>query len=418
MKPRERVLKALAHQEPDRVPLDCGGTVVTGVDAAAYNRLKGHLGIKGGQTQVYHTVMQVALVEPWFLDRFEVDVVDLGSVFCDNPKEWVDFRLADGALAKMPAWMRIEKRHDGRVFVDHDGDAQGIMPHGGFYFDQLHWPLMEPQPDEVSNLPHYLDKIVWNAMSVPQWGSGAEPGFYATAARKAKKLYEESDRAIVTNFNGAMFEALQRLFRHDNFFANLASDRKRVEAILDRMLELHIASAEKFLKAVGPYVHVVRVADDLGMQTGPQISPRMFREVFVPRYKELFSAVKRFSGAKLFMHCCGSIYRLLPDLIDAGVDITNPVQTSAAEMEPKRLKAEFGKDIVFWGGGCDNQTVLSHGTVEDVRREVTEKMEILAPGGGFVFSQVHNIVPETPPENVLAMFDEFKRHRDYSARGP
>jgi uroporphyrinogen decarboxylase len=160
-------------------------------------------------------------------------------------------------------------------------------------------------------------------------------------------------------------------------------------------------------------VQIIQVGDDVGTQTGPQISPQMFRDVFVPRYKAIYSEIKHKSSLYIFMHNCGSIYRLLPDIIDTGVDIINPVQTSAAAMEPKRLKQEFGHDLTFWGGGCDTQRILFSGTPDEVQRDVAERIGIFAPGGGFVFAQVHNILPEAPAENVLAMYEAFRYHREY-----
>jgi uroporphyrinogen decarboxylase len=411
MTPRERVLKALDHQAPDRVPLDCGGTTVTGIGAVAYARLKEFLGIQGGQTQVYNMMMQLALPEQWFIDRFEIDVVDLTRVFCEDPEEWSDWEMPEGYRGRFPAWIAMERQDGGWVHKDADGDILGVMPAGGYYFDQAFWPLTEPVLDEADELERHLNKVWTTTMAVPRPGSFDDSAFLEALEHKARRLYEETDYAVAASFNASLFEISQRLLRHDNFFTDLVLDRKRVEAILDRLVEMYVADAERFLRRIGPYVNVIRVSDDLGMQMGPQISPKMFREVFKPRYKAIYDAIKKETGAKLFLHSCGSIYRFLPDLIDIGVDIINPVQTSAAEMDPRRLKEEFGGDLVFWGGGCDGQSVLALGSPDDVRREVEEKMEILAPGGGFVFCQVHNIMPETRPENILAMYETFKKRR-------
>ncbi|MDP6801423.1 MAG: methyltransferase [SAR202 cluster bacterium] len=411
MNSRERVLATLNHQEPDRVPLDCGSTVVTGVGAVAYSRLKRHLGIEGGQAQVYNMMMQIVLPEQWYLDRFEVDVVDLSRVFCEDPDEWVDWDLPEGYPGKAPAWVHLEESDGEWLHRDSEGEVIGKMPVGGYYFDQTYYPMADPVPGDVDDLDHQLGKVWTTTMAVPRPGADDEPGFYDAIERKARRLFEETDYAIVANFNASLFEISQRLFRHDNFFTNLVLDRPRIEAVLDGLTERYIAEAERFLPRIAPYVQVVRVADDLGMQIGPQISPKMFHEVFQPRYKAIYDAIKKHSGAKLFLHSCGSIYDLLPDLIDAGVDIINPVQTSAADMDARRLKDEFGDDLVFWGGGCDSQSVLAVGTPDDVRREVEQKMEIMAPGGGFVFCQVHNIMPETTPENILAMYDAFAARR-------
>jgi len=412
MNSRERVLRALNHEIPDRVPLDCGGTVVSGIDAIAYDNLKKHLGIKGGKTQIYHMVMQVALPERWFMDKFETDVVDLADAYCHNPSEWVDWELRNGGMARIPKWMRMEKRQGGAwVHLHKDGTPLGEMPPQSVYFDQTYWPAADSF--DARQLPEYVDHIIWHTMSVPRWGAVGEPNYYEDLRQKARQYYEKTPYAIAFNFGASLVETTQRILRHDNFFAYLAAEPRKMGAILDYLTEGYIAQAEKFAQAVSGYVQIIRVTDDMGMQNRPQFSPKMYREIFKPRHKAIYSVLKKAKGAKIFLHCCGSIYRLIPDLIDAGVDILNPIQTSAAEMEPKRLKDEFGGSLVLWGGGCDNQSVLATKGPKNVEREVEEKMAILKPGGGFVFTQVHNIVQETPPENILAMFEAFRRNRDY-----
>ena len=411
MNSRERVMAALEHREADRVPLDCGGTVVSGIDAIAYNNLKRHLGVRGGETKIYHMVMQVALPEQWFRDRFETDVIDLADAYCQDPSEWKDWTLHGGSPAKVPAWMPLERRGDTWVHLHRDGTVLGEMPAHSPYFDQTYWPAADSFDPE--RLPEYMDHIIWHTMSVPRWGTSGEPGYYEDLRMKAKRYYEQTPYAVAFNFGASLVETTQRILRHDNFFATLASEPVKMGAILDYLTEGYLAQAEKFVKAISGYVQIIRVTDDMGMQDRPQFSPRMYREIFKPRHKAIYDVLKKAGGAKIFMHCCGSVYRLIPDLIDAGVDILNPIQTSAAEMDPRRLKEEFGKDLVLWGGGCDNQSVLAHRGPSDVRREVEEKMAVLAPGGGYVFNQVHNIVQETPPENIVAMLETFRRHRDY-----
>jgi len=162
---------------------------------------------------------------------------------------------------------------------------------------------------------------------------------------------------------------------------------------------------ERFLGAVGEYIDIIRFGDDLGMQSGPQISPSMYREFFKPRHQLMWTRAKQLGNVKVMLHCCGGVRELLPDLIDAGLDAINPVQISCAGMNAGELKAEFGKEMVFWGGGCDTQTILPYGTPDAVRRHVREQVEILRPGGGFVFQQVHNILANAPPENVVAIFE-------------
>jgi uroporphyrinogen decarboxylase len=170
-------------------------------------------------------------------------------------------------------------------------------------------------------------------------------------------------------------------------------------------MEVHLATLDKVCSAVGDVVDVVRFGDDLGTDTGPFMAPATYRELFKPRHMQLCDYVHKHSGMKTFLHSCGSIYSLLPDLIECGFDVINPVQTACYQMEPERLKAEFGKDITFWGGGADTRKTLNHGTPQEVKDDVRRRMDILAPGGGFVFNTIHNILADVPPENVVAMFE-------------
>jgi uroporphyrinogen decarboxylase len=197
----------------------------------------------------------------------------------------------------------------------------------------------------------------------------------------------------------------------DQFFIDLAADRPKALALLDKLVESHLAGLARFLPAVDGVVDIIQMGDDLGTQNALEISPRMYREVFKPRHKALFDYIKKNSDLKIFLHSCGAISDVLADLIEIGVDIINPVQTSAAGMEPARLKRDFGGDITFWGGGCDTQRVLPQGTPEEVSDHVKERIEIFAPGGGFVFTQVHNIMPHVPPGNVAAMVEAVRKNR-------
>jgi len=420
MNSRERVLKALKHQEPDRVPLDCGGCRSSTISAVAYGRLKRHLGIEGGDIALYDVVQHQAMPEQWYLDRFEVDVVDVTREYCLDTANWSDWELPDGQMAKMPPWIadRLEPEAGGGwVYRDTDGDVLGRMPPGGYFFDQTHWPMADVGPEEYDHPEKYAPKGMWSAITAPLAHLAGEPEFPQLLGEAAKKLYEETDYAILLGAGCNLFEAAQFLRRPDNLLMDLAANRKNVERLLDRLLEMNLASLDRMLDAAGPYVQIVMVGDDLGTQTAPFISPKMFREVFKPRYRVMYDFIKKKQpDVFIFLHSCGSIYPLLGDLIDAGLDIINPVQTSAADMEPARLKREFGKDITFWGGGADPQNTLPFGTPADVAAEVEEKTRLLAPGGGFVFATSHNIGPEVPPENVLAVYETFKKHRDYPLR--
>jgi uroporphyrinogen decarboxylase len=223
-------------------------------------------------------------------------------------------------------------------------------------------------------------------------------------AAGARRLRARTDRAIIGLFGGNLLEIGQMLFKMDQFLMMLAGEPQRAHRFLDALVEYHLASLERFLGAVGPSIDIILFGDDLGAQKGPQISPRMYREFFQPREKIMWARAKQLADVKVMLHCCGGVRPLLPGLIEAGLDAINPVQISCRGMEAEGLKRDFGKDLTFWGGGCDTQSVLPQGTPEQVRAHVLGQCELLAPGGGFVFQQVHNIMANVPPENIIAMY--------------
>jgi uroporphyrinogen decarboxylase len=412
MNSRERVLASLRHQEPDVVAVDSGGCSATSISAAAYNRLKAYLGIQGGVTAISDPVQQLAMPEDWYVQRFGVDVVDATRAFCLAAQGWTDWRLSDGSLTKMPPWLPMQEQDGGWIFRDADGQALARLPHGGYFFDQTYWPLSGASEEQFRNPDRYMRKYMWGAMSRPLMDSLSDPSFPALLAKAAKQLYEATDYAILLNAGVSLFEAGQYLCRSDQFMIDLMTDRKKIEALLDRLLELNLQRLEMLLDAAGPYINVIKVNDDFGMQNGPIISPKLFREVFKPRHKAMYDLIHRKQpDVFIFLHCCGSIRALLPDLIDIGLDIVNPVQTSAANMEMRALKRDFGDSITFWGAGADTQSVLPWKTPAEVEADVMERLEVFAPGGGFIFSPIHNISPEVPPENILAMFETVARFR-------
>jgi len=202
-----------------------------------------------------------------------------------------------------------------------------------------------------------------------------------------------------------LFEWGTFLRRMDNFLMDLVAEPAKVEALLDSLMEQHLAMLEKTCAAVGDVVDIIRFGDDLGANNGPLMSPATYRTLFKPRHTQLCAYVHKHTRMKTFLHSCGSIRALMPVLIEAGFDIINPVQTTCKGMDPAGLKADFGRDICFWGGGCDTKTVLPQGTPAEVKEHVKNRLDIFMPDGGFVFNPVHNILPEVPPENIVAMFE-------------
>jgi uroporphyrinogen decarboxylase len=403
MNSRQRVLAALNHQEPDRVPIDLGGHRSSGIAAIAYAKLRDALGLEKRPVRVYDPIQQLAIVDEDVLDRFGVDTIELGRGFAHGDEHWTDWMLPDGTPCQMPRWATPERQQGQWVLKNRKGLVVGRMPDGAIYFEQCYWPYLEE--DDLDRLPEALEETIWVAMRTPPGPLVAGNYGDDVLVEGAQKLRAATDRAILGLFGGNLLEIGQFLYRNDNFFMLLAGNPKRAHEFLDRLVAIHLANLEKYLALVGPYIDIILFGDDLGMQNGPQISPAMYREFFKPRHAAMWRRAKELAEVKVMLHCCGGVQPLLDDLIDAGLDAINPVQISCAGMDAAGLKRDFGDRITFWGGGCDTHKVLTFATPDEIRRHVTEQIEILKPGGGFVFQQVHNILANVPPENVIAMLD-------------
>ncbi|MGC8990918.1 MAG: uroporphyrinogen decarboxylase family protein [Verrucomicrobiia bacterium] len=409
MTSRERVLAAIEHRQPDRVPIDLGATPSSGISAIAYGNLIRHLGLHQGAIRVYDVVQQLAQPEDEILDRFKIDVVDIGRTFNTDDSAWQPTVLADGQTALYPAWFHPERQPDGSFIVRmKDGLDIAHMPAGGTFFDQSYFPYLNGYPADFRDLSTEMGRVLWAALVHSPWDRVSDPGFWDTLRAKAIELRRTSDRAVMIVIGCNLFEWGTFLRRIDNFLMDLVEQPEKVEALLDALMERHLAVLEKACRAVGDVADVIRFGDDLGTNGGPFMSPRIYKQLFKPRHAMLCDYVHKHSRMKTFLHSCGSIRALLPDLIEAGYDVINPVQTTCKGMEPEGLKADFGKDICFWGGGCDTKTVLPQSTPQKVKDHVKRRLEILAPGGGFVFNTVHNILPEVPPQNIVAMFEAIE----------
>ena len=400
---RERVLTALDHGEPDRVPVDLSGHRSSGMAAIAYAELRKFLGLAETPVRVYDPIQQLAIVDEDVLELFGVDTIELGRAFALNDDAWVDWTLPDGTPCQMPVWARPERGKGEWVLRSKSGRVIARMPDGALYFEQAYYPFADPHGPET--IAEAMDESMWTAIASPPGPLAEGPEGLKALSLGAKALRAKNDRAIVGLFGGNLLEIGQFLYRNDNFFILLASEPQKAHDFLDQLVEIHLAKLERFLGAVGRYIDIINFGDDLGMQTGPQLSPQMYREFFQPRHKIMWSRAKELADVKVMLHCCGGVRELMPDLIDAGLDAINPVQVSCRRMAAKELKAEFGKDLTFWGGGCDTQSILPCETPERVKQHVQEQVGILSPGGGFVFQQVHNILANVPPENMVAMFE-------------
>jgi uroporphyrinogen decarboxylase len=385
------MLKALVHEEPDRVPIDLGGMRSTAITGLAYNQLKSYWGMSGGHTRIYDLGQQLARVEPQVLERIGADVMPVSHII-SSLRKWKPSRLPDGSPCEVPDDFNPEKLDDGSLVVrDETGRIVSRMPPNGYYFDGEYHPLAD-----ATSIADLKDYPFYTPMSKEELD---------TLEDDVKTAYETTSYALMLGSAGSVYEAAQGLRGWDVFLMDLAGDPQFAGYLMDRLVDASIQRLEQILPRVKELVQVVQVGDDLGHQNGPQISPELYRKMVKPRHKRLYQFIKKNSDAHLFLHTCGSVYQLIPDLIEVGVDILNPVQVAARDMDTARLKKQFGDEMAFWGGGCDTQNVLPFGTPQQVRDEVKRRIDDLAPGGGFVFNQVHNIQVGVPPENIEAMFD-------------
>jgi uroporphyrinogen decarboxylase len=411
MKSRERVLAALNHQEPDRVPIDFGGHRSSGIAALAYGRLRKYLGLPYKPVRVYDMVQQLAIIDNDVLDLFGVDTIEMGRGFLPDDDQWKPWVLPDGSPCEIPYYLNVEKKEGDWFLYNDDGYELGVQKKGCLYFEQTRFPLLERgiDRDDFHDLEDMLGKNIWAGTPHPGAHLDLDDKGLKEMSARAKKLRESTDRAIIGLFGGNMFELPQWLYRMDNYLLAIALYPDKVLELSERMVHIHLKNLEKWLSAVGPYIDIIMFGDDLGGQQGPLMSPDDYRKLYKPFHKMMWTRAKELADVKVQLHCCGGVYELLPDLIDAGLDAINPVQISCKGMDPARLKKEFGDQITFWGGGCDTQKVLPSGTTGEVQKHVKEMVGILSPGGGFVFQQVHNILANVPPENIVAMLEQVNK---------
>ncbi len=398
---RERIILSINHKQPDKVPVDLGSSTVTGISATAYNNLKKYLKVES-PTRIYDVIQQLANVDMGIIDLFGVDALDINRVSAEN-NDWYVVSLGDGSKAEYPSWFRPVKVEDGSWYTK---DEQGIliskMSAGATFFDQMYYPYESGYPETFNNLKDALKKISWIVHS--------HASNLNTNELRARllELKESTNKALVMSGGVKLLEYGFFIRRMDNFLMDMITDQEKVSEMLDILVDMHLASLEKKCRTLGNIVDVIRFGDDLGMTSGPFMDPDTFRKLLKPRYKILCDYVKKNSKMKIFLHSCGSIKQYIPDLIEAGFDILNPVQTNCYDMDPLELKREFGKDITFWGGGIDTSSVINRGTPEEVRKDVLNRCEIFSKDGGFVFAPIHNILSEVPPQNIVAAYNAVR----------
>jgi len=382
MNSRERVLLSLSHKEPDRVPLDIGATPVTGIAKKAYDRLTRHIGLSTDEPPFFDVIQQLASPSEEFLQRFRVDVRNVRP----NPgSHWS---------------LRIEEDGDRFRFTDEWGLRWGMPKVGGHYFDMTGNPLggTGTTAETVRNLP----------MPDPR-----DEARYKGMRSRAEAIRKSGHAVVVSSLCAGIFELGGWLRGYEDFYCDLALDENLAASYLDRFLDIKLEYWKRVFDDFGDLIDVAQEADDLGSQNAMLVSPDTYRRIMKPRHEKLFSYIHGRGKAKVFYHSCGSFRPVLGDLIEAGVDILNPVQFNAKDMDAYSLKRDFGEDLVFWGGGVDTQVVLPGKKPAEVKDDVRRQIEILAPGGGFIFNTVHNIQGDVPPENLVAMFEALEEHGIY-----
>ena len=383
MSSRERLLKALNHETPDRVPIDLGGNQ-TGIHKFAYEALLAHLGIRD-QVVIMDAVQQLAQPCEAVLERFHVDTRYIAA------QAPADFQ---GGIQ--------QNRRDGRMWHDlrdEFGVVWSMPDDRPYYMDISHHPLAEATLADIARYP---------------FPKGDDPSRFVGLRQRALTLRNDTPYAVVSGISGVVYEICWYLRGLERWFMDLVSQADFCAALLDQTLRFWLDWFRLFLDEVGDLVDVIMIGDDLAGQTGPLFRPEVYRTLVKPRQKQLVQYIRSRTPAKIWYHTCGACTEYIPDLLDNGIDILNPVQVSAKGMDPAALKQRFGERLVFWGGAIDAQHVLPTASPATIRQHVGRNLEAWKPGGGYVFNNVHNIQAGVPPENVVALYDAAYEYGFYA----
>ena len=418
MNSRERILKALSHKEPDKLPVDFGGTLTSGINVSSVFKLRQGLGLDAPGTPV-------KVVEPYQMlgevgdDLKEILGVDTTALLGENNffgfknENWKEWELFDGTPVLVPELFNTEKNKDGSIFMYAKGDKSyppaAKIPENGFYFDME----IRQKPIDDNNLN--VDD------NTEEFGLLGEKDL-DLIEKNAEKLYK-SDLAIIASLASSGFGDIalvpgptltepKGIRDVSEWYISTASRKDYVKEIFSKQLDIALENYKRIYERIGNKIIAVFVSGtDFGAQNGPFISRESYRDLFKPFHQKVNKWIHNNTDWYSFMHTCGSIYEFIPDFIEAGFDILNPVQIAAADMDPQRLKTEFGKDITFWGGGVNTQKTLPFGSSGEVKEEVKKLIDIFSPGGGFVFNAVHNIQAKTPIENIVSMIEVINEYR-------
>ncbi len=412
MNSRERIFAAINHEEPDRIPVDLGATNTTGISAIAYSRLKKYLGIKSGYVRIYDVAQQLAQPENMILDRFSVDAIDVGRIYNTKDEDWYYVNV-NGIEAQFPVWFKPKFNEDNSIEVVHtDGTVLARMSEAAKVIDQTYFPCKDKYPKNMNDLLKAMPKMAGFEMITAPMDHLNQKGFWRDFRRRTIDFKKNTDRALCLGAGVSFFQFGTALIPMDKFLIDIMRRPAEVENFLNLVLELQKVSLTMICKYVGDLVDIICIGDDYGENNGLFMNPDLFRELIKPKLKEVCEYIKKNSDMKIFLHCCGSIIPIIPDFIEIGIDILNPVQINARDMEPKFLKENFGDEITFWGGGADTRNVINRKSPKNVKKHVFELLEIFAPGGGYIWNTVHNILPDVPPENILAMFEAIQNYNN------
>jgi hypothetical protein len=420
MTSRERVDAALNHREPDLVPLDLGGSAVTGMQVSSVYALRQALGLDapGTPVKVTEPYQMLGEIATDLLDALGVDVVGMGgarTMFGFRNENWKEWTLFDGTPVLVPEGFNTDPEPNGDILMYPEGDKSappsGRMPNGGHYFDAI--VRQEPIDDATLRVEDNLQEFGHITDDDLAW-------FKAEADR-----LRATGRAVLANFGGAAFGDIALVpatwIKHPKgirdvaeWYASTVMRRDFVWNVFEKQCEIALSNWAKIHSVVGDLPTAVFVTGtDFGTQHGPFISPQAYRDLFKPFHERVNAWIHRNTNWKSFIHSCGSVRAFMDDFVDAGFDILNPVQCSAACMDAREIKAQYGDRITFWGGGVDTQKTLPFGTPEEVRAEVVDRIRTFGPGGGFVFDTIHNVQARIPVENLLALYNTFAEHRAY-----
>ncbi|MCF7943575.1 MAG: methyltransferase [Spirochaetia bacterium] len=402
---RERINLAVQHKETDRVPIDCGAIRSSGIAAQAYVALLKSLQIEE-PVRMFDFQQQLAYPGKKIRERFHIDAVNAGQGFLLNDADWKPWVLNNGDPCKIPAYLNLEQDKDGTVRLNTaSGLNVGVKTRNSLYTNQTYWPYgdLPAIPEQLHQKD--LQSHLWSVPCSPFHLDIDNESQYRKFLQGLKQFYQNTEEAVTLSLGFSLFEVGSFLRKLENFLVDIYTDRRGTERLLDYLLDIYMRKLDRMLPDISDSVDIITFGDDLGTQDNLWIAPELVEELFIPRYKKMWDYVHSNSDCKVFLHSCGAICSIIGKLIDAGLDILNPVQTSAAGMEPEKLKKEFGNDITFWGGGCDTKEILPFGTPEEVRTHVKRRIELFSRNGGFVFNQIHNIQANIPPENIIALYD-------------